>query len=229
MELLTRWSQDKMAAIFADNILKCIFLNENVWISIKNPFKFVPKGPINNIPALVQIMAWCRPGDKPLSEPMLVSAMQPHWVNSLAPGKFEWNFMYTIFKLISVRDVSGISCRIVLIWMPLGFTGDQSTLVKVMAWCCQATSHYVSQCWSRSLSPYDVTRPQWVKKIVLPFPKMFATASYRRYNQCKTVLSPVHQHWRYHSFALSLQYYLSKTGLRGIPVSLVPTCCTIDF
>ena len=34
--------------------------------------KFVPKGPINNIPALVQIMAWCWPGDKPLSEPMMV-------------------------------------------------------------------------------------------------------------------------------------------------------------
>ena len=33
---------------------------------------FFPKGPINNIPALVQIMAWRRPGDKPLSEPMLV-------------------------------------------------------------------------------------------------------------------------------------------------------------
>ena len=29
------------------------------------------RGPINNIPALVQIMAWCRPGDKPLSEPMM--------------------------------------------------------------------------------------------------------------------------------------------------------------
>ena len=33
---------------------------------------FVPKGPIDNIPALVQIMAWRRPGDKPLSEPMMV-------------------------------------------------------------------------------------------------------------------------------------------------------------
>ena len=38
----------------------------------KKSMKFVPKGPINNIPALVQIMAWCRPGDKPLSEPMIV-------------------------------------------------------------------------------------------------------------------------------------------------------------
>ena len=40
-----------------------IFLNENVWIPIKLSLKCVPKGPINNIPALVQIMAWRRPGD----------------------------------------------------------------------------------------------------------------------------------------------------------------------
>ena len=58
---------------FADNIFKGIFLNENIWILIRFSLKFVPKGPINNIPALVQIMAWRRPGNKPLSEPMLVS------------------------------------------------------------------------------------------------------------------------------------------------------------
>ena len=58
---------------FPDDIFKCIFLKENVWISIKISLKFVPKGPINNIPALVQIMAWHRPGDKPLSEKMMVS------------------------------------------------------------------------------------------------------------------------------------------------------------
>ena len=57
-----------------------------MWISLKIPLKFVPKGPINNIPALVQIMAWCRPGDKPLSEPMLVfvpthiCVTRPQWV-----------------------------------------------------------------------------------------------------------------------------------------------------
>ena len=47
--------------------------------------------------------------------------------------------------------------------MPLDLTDDKSTLVQVMAWCHQATSHYLSQCWPRSLLPYDVTRPQWVK------------------------------------------------------------------
>ena len=58
---------------FADDIFNCIFVNENVRISIKFSLKFVPKGPINNIPALVQIMAWRRPGDKPLSEPVMFS------------------------------------------------------------------------------------------------------------------------------------------------------------
>ena len=57
---------------FADDTFKRIFLNENVRISIKISLKFVPKGPINNNPALVQIMAWRLPGDKPLSEPMMV-------------------------------------------------------------------------------------------------------------------------------------------------------------
>ena len=57
---------------FADAIFKYIFLNENVWIPIKISLNFVPKGRINNIPALVQIMAWRRPGNKPLFEPMMV-------------------------------------------------------------------------------------------------------------------------------------------------------------
>ena len=48
----------------------------------------------------------------------------------------------------------GFSCKIVLIWMPPDLTDDRSTLVHVMAWCRQATSHYLSQCWPRSLSPY---------------------------------------------------------------------------
>ena len=74
--------------LFPDDIFKCIFVNENVWISIKFSLNIVPDGPINNIPALVQIMAWCRLGDKPLSEPMMVLLLmhmcvtRPQWVNS---------------------------------------------------------------------------------------------------------------------------------------------------
>ena len=57
---------------FPDDIFKCIFETEKICILIRISLKFVPKGPINNIPALVQIMAWRRSGDKPLSEPMFI-------------------------------------------------------------------------------------------------------------------------------------------------------------
>ena len=72
---------------FADDIFKCIFLNENEWILPRVSLKFVPKVPINSIPALVQIMAWRRPGGKPLFEPMMVSLLmhicvtRSQWVN----------------------------------------------------------------------------------------------------------------------------------------------------
>ena len=70
---------------FPHDTFKRIFLNKNVRISIK--MKFVPKVPIDNIPALDQIMAWRSPGNKPLSEPMMISSLtyicvtRPQWVN----------------------------------------------------------------------------------------------------------------------------------------------------
>ena len=81
---------------FPDDIFKCTFFNENVWISIKISLNFVPKGPINNIPSLVQIMAWRRPGDKPLFEPMMVSLLthicvtRPQWVKESFSDVFVW-------------------------------------------------------------------------------------------------------------------------------------------
>ena len=60
-----------------------------------------------------------------------------------------------------------ISHEIFSRWMSLDLTDDKSTLVHVTAWYRQATSHYLSQCWSRSLSPYGITRPQWVNTTML--------------------------------------------------------------
>ena len=73
---------------FPDDIFKCIFLNENAWISLKISLKFVPKVRINKIPVLVQIMAWRRPGDKLLSEQMMdnllthICVARPQWVTN---------------------------------------------------------------------------------------------------------------------------------------------------
>ena len=64
-----------MAAIFANDIFKCIFLNKNVWVLIKISKNLDPKGSFDNIPWLVYIMAWRVPGDKPLPDPMMVSLL----------------------------------------------------------------------------------------------------------------------------------------------------------
>ena len=84
---------------FPDDIFRCIFLNENIWIAINISLSFIPKGPIDNIPALVQIMAWRRTGDKPLSEPMMVSLLthicvtRPQWDNIYDPI-YVWVLFY---------------------------------------------------------------------------------------------------------------------------------------
>ena len=95
-----------------------IFLNENVWISIKISLKFVPKGQIDNIPALVQIMAWHRPGDKPLSEPMMVSLLTHICI--MRP------------QLVKVLTCCGLVTP----------HGDE-----VMACCLTAPSHWLNQSW----------------------------------------------------------------------------------
>ena len=55
---------------FVDDVFKRIFLTENVWISLNISLEFLAKVRMNNIPALVHIMAWRRPGHKWLSEPV---------------------------------------------------------------------------------------------------------------------------------------------------------------
>ena len=104
---------------FPDDTSKCIILNENIWTLIKISLKFVPKGLINNIPSLVLKIAWHWPGDKPLSEPMIVRLpmhifnTRPQWVNSLnvMPAKMVWLIILKtkhlyVFKIWSCRKSS---------------------------------------------------------------------------------------------------------------------------
>ena len=104
---LTHLPLDKIAAILADHIFNCIFLNENNRILIKISLKFVLKCPISNIPALVQIMAWRRPGD--------------YWVKYLTQGV--WRFLdiyvqnichYTNILFFSARP------KLTKLWLPGG-------------------------------------------------------------------------------------------------------------
>ena len=91
---------------FADYTFNRIFVNENVRILIKFSLQFVPKGPITNFPALVQIMAWRRPGDKPLSEPVMVSLLmhicvtQPQWVKGYSYDNIHIDMKFHIQTLL---------------------------------------------------------------------------------------------------------------------------------
>ena len=80
---LTHWGPKPNGRSFADDSIKWIFLNENTWISLKVSLKFVPRGPINNIPTLVWITAERCPGDKPMmvSLPTHICVIRPRWVN----------------------------------------------------------------------------------------------------------------------------------------------------
>ena len=86
--------------------------------------------------------------------------MAPNLLNSLAPGRSECDSKNLTFNLVLLISIFRSSHA--LLWMPQDLTYDKSTLVQVMAWCCQATSHYLSQCWPRSMSPNGITRLQCV-------------------------------------------------------------------
>ena len=110
---------------FPDDTFERIFLNKNVIILIKISLKFVPNGPINNIPALVQIMTWRRSSDKQLSEPMMgrlpthICVTRPQWVKSVSSEDVFW-----------IESISP-SCVITLMWIPHNAFDGKSSLVQV--------------------------------------------------------------------------------------------------
>ena len=97
----------------SDDIFKCIFLNKNAWISVKLSLKFVPKVPINNIQALVLIMAWRRPGDTPLFETMMdslpthICVTRRQWVNIFVHSSLNLFHASIFTKVYLWRSVVG--------------------------------------------------------------------------------------------------------------------------
>ena len=141
-----------------------------------------------------------RSGNKPLPEPMLTQFYIAIWCHKLthldglvqdcstsalamellqsctkpsnfAPQRFGSNSKSVISKHMLWITLTSASCEMALRWILQNNFGDKSILVQVMTWCCQATSHYLNQCWARLMnqcrprfmSSYDVTRLHWVK------------------------------------------------------------------
>ena len=106
---------------FADNIFNCILSKENIWIPIKISLKFVPTGSINNITVLVHIMAWCQPGDKPLSEPMMIIVL-----TDLCITRPQW---------VKIHRLHYVHCTLRFIEVERGYTGfTLSVCLSVRLW-----------------------------------------------------------------------------------------------
>ena len=84
------------------------------------------------------------------------------YISHIGPWEIKKKFRQVIFKQNLVIDGCGVSCEIIFRWMSMDLTDNKSALVQVMAWCRQATSHYLSQCWLWPVLSYGVTRSQWV-------------------------------------------------------------------
>ena len=108
---------------------------------------------------------------------------------------------------------------------------DQSTLVQVMAWCHQATSHYLSQCWPKYLLPYDVTRLQWVNIISLMSPLLADSCFYsnlilhsnkpyvmRFWNSKHNTCTMNFPHSRYTMLSIPINTVINRTRQSRLPV-----------
>ena len=109
----------------------------------------------------------------------MISLMMPsRWnVNVLyllSPERYCGNFKCVILQHVcNMFDISSFFSEIAFRIMPQDLSDDKLTLVQVMAWCHQATSHYLSQsqCWPRSMLPFVITRPQWAnddRRLIMP-------------------------------------------------------------
>ena len=171
---LTHWDQDKMAAIFQTTFsngflwmkmyefwLKfhwSLFLRVQLTISQHWFREWFGAGQVTS-----HYLNQCWPSS--LTD---IFGTRGRGVNTLALGRFEWNFVKVIFKQILVIGGWGFSCEISLRCFSQDLTNDKSRLVQVVAWCRQTISHYLNQCWPRSLTSCSFARPQssqWVNTL----------------------------------------------------------------
>ena len=135
---------------FPDDIFKCIFMNKDARMLINIILHFVPLVSINNISALVKIMAWHRPGDKPLSEPIMVRlpthifVIRPQWVNTVLLLGYHWMIPSASVVPVASQCTCGSS------WPPV-------------------RSNYANSHWIATGRPLGDSISQWSSSVVYPF------------------------------------------------------------
>ena len=136
-----------------------LFFSSAVWLYLQySQFRLINYSDYGLVLNRQQVIIWIS------DDQVRWCVIRAQCVNSLALGRSLCDFKNVIFNLALLIGIFKSSYDNVLRWKPQDLTDDKSALVQVMAWCRQATSHYLSQCWLRSPMPYGVTRPQWVKQ-----------------------------------------------------------------
>ena len=156
----TEWGQYKNVQQFPDDVFKFTFFNENYCILIQFSLEYVTKGPVDNTPALFQIMAWRRRGVKPLSVP---ADLNQWWLSllarlfaSLSPnGLTGWRTLalatfFMIFFINTMKKYFTCSSPNLTINMPVP---DYSRQIRAMLWLLMTCTPGVT----RSSAPMTVT------------------------------------------------------------------------
>ena len=188
---------------FTDNIFKCIFLNENVRIPIEISLKFVPKGPFNYIPALVQIMAWHRRGDTPLSEPMMVRLPMhiciTQWIPSINVLEDWFDFLcifylikytnfwirFQLFHLANINTAQCLGALLVIVnwnWFLLGYCSNEFQCLPSKGRCLM-WGRFSFWLWSCALEWYILWNYVLIKMI---FSECFVCIAKRNTSQHDT-------------------------------------------
>ena len=114
---------------FTGDPIRFIFLNKTVKISIKISLEFVPKGQMNKILALVQIMAWRRPGDKSFSGPMIVRL--PTYICITRAQWVKYTEIYTARQFQLLLNTSAITAS----------ANCFISIVNIPMWPCENSAH----------------------------------------------------------------------------------------
>ena len=110
----------------------------------------MPQNLTNKKSVLALVMAWCHQAAS-----YYMSQCSPRYMSLHGVTRPQW-VNWTIYRLFCFTSLASGRCG----------TNEKSTFIHVMACCCQTTSHYLSQCWPRTMVSYVTTSPQWVKHII---------------------------------------------------------------
>ena len=163
---------------FADDVFKCIFVNENLCILIWISLKFVPKSLNDNIPTVVWVMAWCQTGDKPLPEPMLTELTEAY-IAALGGDELKENDVMVVGNSHDIDGKMSIKAARLTHW-------DRDKMGAIFQTTCSNAFSWMKMLKFRlrfhwSLFPrvqLTILQPQWVNLIHWRKAYIFFTESF---------------------------------------------------